>query len=223
MNQPVNMIAVSGFDPEGEPEIRVMADGGLYVVFNFMPPSWAEDNPDPFDDFDRQLSQAIGLPVEWEDREFFRVGRPAPDTVERIRRFRPTVLINVPTMIHKMVAHPLAADQDLSCVRICTSAGEALPAELDRRWRDTFGVELLDEDSPGAGVTGMIVVVVVTSPAVLIPFGGVVVVAAAPRLGWSARGEKMTGVLISFSVLLPTPVTAMLSGPAASVAIPYAA
>ena len=29
-------------------------------------------------------------------------------------------------------------------MRICTSAGEALPAELDRRWHDTFGVELLD-------------------------------------------------------------------------------
>jgi benzoate-CoA ligase family protein len=63
---------------------------------------------------------------------------------ERIRRHRPTILINVPTMIHKMLEHPDAKRQDLSSLRICTSAGEALPAELDRRWRDTFGVELLD-------------------------------------------------------------------------------
>ncbi|HKQ59146.1 MAG TPA: benzoate-CoA ligase family protein [Candidatus Eisenbacteria bacterium] len=63
---------------------------------------------------------------------------------ERIRRFRPTVLINVPTMIHKMVSHPDARSQDLSSLRLCTSAGEALPVELDRRWRDTFGVDLLD-------------------------------------------------------------------------------
>jgi acyl-coenzyme A synthetase/AMP-(fatty) acid ligase len=43
-----------------------------------------------------------------------------------------------------MVQHPEAASQDLSSLRLCTSAGEALPVELYRRWRDTFGVELLD-------------------------------------------------------------------------------
>jgi benzoate-CoA ligase family protein len=63
---------------------------------------------------------------------------------ERIRRFRPTTLINVPTMIHKMLSHPDARRQDLSSLRVCTSAGEALPAELYERWKDTFGVELLD-------------------------------------------------------------------------------
>ena len=62
----------------------------------------------------------------------------------RIRRHRPTVLVNVPTMIHKMVSHPDARAQDLSSLRVCTSAGEALPAELHRRWMETFGVELLD-------------------------------------------------------------------------------
>jgi benzoate-CoA ligase family protein len=63
---------------------------------------------------------------------------------ERIRRFRPTVLVNVPTMINRMVSHPQAREQDLSSLRVCTSAGEALPVELYRRWMDTFGVELLD-------------------------------------------------------------------------------
>src|SRR5258705_3029425 len=63
---------------------------------------------------------------------------------ERIRRFRPTILIQVPTLISKMVAHAEAKAQDLSCLRLATSAGEALPVELDRRWRETFGVELLD-------------------------------------------------------------------------------
>ncbi len=62
----------------------------------------------------------------------------------RIAQFRPTVLINVPTMINKMVSHPEAARQDLSSLRVCTSAGEALPVELYERWRATFGVELLD-------------------------------------------------------------------------------
>jgi benzoate-CoA ligase family protein len=61
-----------------------------------------------------------------------------------IRRHRPTILVNVPTMIHQMIEHPAAAEQDLSCLRFATSAGEALPAPLYHRWRETFGVELLD-------------------------------------------------------------------------------
>jgi len=63
---------------------------------------------------------------------------------ERIQRFRPTILVNVPTMIHRMVQHPQARDRDLSSLRVCTSAGEALPVEVHERWRETFGVELLD-------------------------------------------------------------------------------
>jgi acyl-coenzyme A synthetase/AMP-(fatty) acid ligase len=73
---------------------------------------------------------------------------PEPVTADvlfrRIAQFRPTVLINVPTMINKMVSHPDAGRQDLSSLRVCTSAGEALPVELYHRWKDTFGVELLD-------------------------------------------------------------------------------
>ena len=62
----------------------------------------------------------------------------------RIARHRPTVLVNVPTMVNRMVSHAAAAEQDLSCLRLATSAGEALPPELHRRWDETFGVELLD-------------------------------------------------------------------------------
>jgi acyl-coenzyme A synthetase/AMP-(fatty) acid ligase len=70
---------------------------------------------------------------------------PTPDVLfEQIREHRPTVLINVPTMINKMVEHPEAAAQDLSSLRFATSAGEALPVPLYHRWKETFGVELLD-------------------------------------------------------------------------------
>jgi benzoate-CoA ligase family protein len=62
----------------------------------------------------------------------------------QIARHRPTILINVPTMISQMVSHPEARAQDLSCLRLATSAGEALPVELHERWNATFGVELLD-------------------------------------------------------------------------------
>lgn len=68
----------------------------------------------------------------------------AEQIFELIARHRPTILVNVPTMMRAMVDHPDAAAQDLSCVRLCTSAGEALPAELHDRWLETFGVEVLD-------------------------------------------------------------------------------
>lgn len=71
--------------------------------------------------------------------------RVTPDVLfAKIARYRPTVLINVPTMVQKMVSHPDAAAQDLSCLRVATSAGEALPPELHRRWTELWGVPLLD-------------------------------------------------------------------------------
>jgi benzoate-CoA ligase family protein len=63
---------------------------------------------------------------------------------ELIAHHRPTILVNVPTMMQAMLDHPSAAAQDLSCLRLCTSAGEALPEPLHRRWIDTFGIEVLD-------------------------------------------------------------------------------
>lgn len=70
---------------------------------------------------------------------------PTPEVVfEKIERYRPTILVNVPKMVQKMVDHPGAAERDLSCLRLATSAGEALPEELHRRWDETFGIDLLD-------------------------------------------------------------------------------
>lgn len=43
MDEVIRTIPLSGFDPAGEPEIRVMSDGSLLVVFNFMPPSFVPD------------------------------------------------------------------------------------------------------------------------------------------------------------------------------------
>ena len=70
---------------------------------------------------------------------------PTPEVLFRhIERHRPTVLVNVPSAINQMVSHPDAGNQDLSSLRFATSAGEALPETLYHRWKDTFGVELLD-------------------------------------------------------------------------------
>ena len=80
-------IPVTGFDPDGEPEIRVMSDGTLFIVFNFMPPSFAENDEKGFADFDKQLEKALGVPVHWEDREFFLIRNPANGTADKARVF----------------------------------------------------------------------------------------------------------------------------------------
>jgi len=61
-----------------------------------------------------------------------------------IQRFRPTVLTSVPTAINAMVSCPDAATVDFSSLRVCISAGEALPAEVYERWKRLTGVEILD-------------------------------------------------------------------------------
>ena len=61
---------------------------------------------------------------------------------ELAARHAPTILVNVPTMMSAMLADP--QPEALASLRLCTSAGEALPAELHRRWLDAFGVEVLD-------------------------------------------------------------------------------
>ncbi|MEE9386927.1 MAG: benzoate-CoA ligase family protein [Nannocystaceae bacterium] len=61
-----------------------------------------------------------------------------------IARWRPTLLINVPTMINKMMLDPAAEGGDLSCLRVCTSAGEALPTTLHHDFKAKFDVEVID-------------------------------------------------------------------------------
>ena len=92
--------------------------------------------------------------------------RSTPETVfAQIEHHRPTILINVPTMVQQMVAHPTAADRDLRCLRLATSAGEALPAELYERWQTTFGVELLD----GLGTAEMWHIFLSNRPGAVVP------------------------------------------------------
>ena len=61
-----------------------------------------------------------------------------------IDRYRPTILTTVPTMINAMLNADDAASHDLSSIRFCYSAGEALPVELYHRWKQTFDVEICD-------------------------------------------------------------------------------
>ncbi len=59
-------------------------------------------------------------------------------------KFRPTVLLNVPTMMRAMLQSPLAKDADLSFLRLCISSGEPLSAQLYREFTGKFGVEVLN-------------------------------------------------------------------------------
>ena len=77
--------------------------------------------------------------------------RPTPDSVfEMLSRHRATIFFGIPTLYASMLAAK-DADQryDLSSLRLCVSAGEALPDELYKRWRERYGVEIID----GIGTT----------------------------------------------------------------------
>ena len=63
---------------------------------------------------------------------------------EVIKRYKPTILTTVPTMINSMLNVPGASAADLSSLRFCYSAGEALPKELYERWMSAFGIDICD-------------------------------------------------------------------------------
>ncbi len=70
--------------------------------------------------------------------------RPSPEVVvERMRTDRPTLFFAGPTFFAALLATDLSIDLFAS-VRLCASAGEALPATLYRRFTARFGVEVLD-------------------------------------------------------------------------------
>jgi benzoate-CoA ligase family protein len=71
--------------------------------------------------------------------------RPTPQsTFETIERFRPTLYFGVPTLYAAQLQALETARPDLSSVRLCVSAGEALPADIFRRWKERTGLDILD-------------------------------------------------------------------------------
>ena len=77
-------------------------------------------------------------------------GRSTPETIFKlIEKYHPTILVNVPTMINAMLAYKDKDKFDLSSLKLCTTAGEALPINIYERWQETFSVPLLD----GIGMT----------------------------------------------------------------------
>ncbi len=72
--------------------------------------------------------------------------RPLPeDMFKVVQQYRPSIFFGVPTLYAGMLALPDVEKRfDFSSVRICVSAGEALPADILRRWKEKFNVDILD-------------------------------------------------------------------------------
>jgi benzoate-CoA ligase family protein len=80
--------------------------------------------------------------------------RPSAQVVARVfRDYRPTIFFGVPVIYRMLIDHHREVNElDTSSLRLCVSAGEALPAQLGEDWQETFGVQILD----GIGSTEML-------------------------------------------------------------------
>ncbi len=79
--------------------------------------------------------------------------RPTPESVfKRLIEHKPTIFYGVPTLFGAMLASDQLPSRDEVSIRVATSAGEALPAEIGNRWTSHFGSEILD----GIGSTEML-------------------------------------------------------------------
>jgi benzoate-CoA ligase family protein len=71
--------------------------------------------------------------------------RPSPEmTFDLIERFKPTLYFGVPTLYAAQLRALEGSKRDLSSLRACVSAGEALPADILRRWQEKTGLLILD-------------------------------------------------------------------------------
>ena len=79
--------------------------------------------------------------------------RPTPaDVFALLKKYQPTIFYGVPTLYAALMADPARPDKSELRLRVCTSAGEALPAEIGRKWTAQYGCEILD----GIGSTEML-------------------------------------------------------------------
>jgi 4-hydroxybenzoate-CoA ligase len=103
--------------------------------------------------FSYGLGNAMAFPMSVGAAAVLMPERPTPQGVlATIRRHRPTVFYAVPSLYAALLAQPgIGKGAGSDRLRLCISAGEALPAELGERWREVTGVDVLD----GIGSTEM--------------------------------------------------------------------
>lgn len=88
--------------------------------------------------------------------------RPTPDAIlGMMRTHNPTLFGGVPTLFAGLLANPyIMPGAGSTRLRRCISAGEALPADVGRRWRALVGVDVLD----GIGSTEMLHIFISNRP-----------------------------------------------------------
>lgn len=97
------------------------------------------------------LGNALSFPFSAGAASVLVPGRLTPRGIlDAVERYRPTVLCLVPTLYNALLNEN--TDADLSSVRRCISAAEPLAPETWRRWKDKYGLEILD----GIGSTEML-------------------------------------------------------------------
>src|SRR6266478_7866871 len=98
------------------------------------------------------LGNALTFPMSVGATTVLMAERPTPEAVfARLLRHRPSIFCGVPTLYASMLAAALPASSEMG-LRVCVSAGEALPREIGERWTRHFGVDILD----GIGSTEML-------------------------------------------------------------------
>jgi benzoate-CoA ligase family protein len=92
------------------------------------------------------LGNACTFPLHAGATSILMPARATPESVVRtMRAHQPTIFFGVPTLFASILAHLENDAEPLSSrLRICASAGEALPAAIADKWRARFGVEILD-------------------------------------------------------------------------------
>ncbi len=89
----------------------------------------------------------------WARAQIVLIPRFDSETVLRtIAEHRATRIVGLPTMYQALVDHPAAAQYSLRSLRTCIGGGDAVPIALQQRFRNTFGVALLE----GCGMTEVI-------------------------------------------------------------------
>jgi benzoate-CoA ligase len=108
------------------------------------------------------LGNSLSFPLGIGAEAIVVAGRSTPETMFRaIDRFHPTIFFGVPTLFAAMLQMEDAARRfDVSSLRFCVSAGEALPAEIYRRWHERFGLDIVD----GIGSTEMLHIFISNRP-----------------------------------------------------------
>jgi len=99
------------------------------------------------------LGNGLSFPLSVGASVVLMAERPTPQaTFKRMVDHQPTVFYGAPTGYGGMLASPDLPARSAVSLRLCSSAGEALPRDIGERWTAHFGCEIID----GIGSTEML-------------------------------------------------------------------